>query len=213
MNAQLASSLPIPSYCTTPSQWNPDGCLFWSSDEIIFPYSGQPGDVFITTRVSISTSTLAPGCTDSLVPSTTDCRVPEIGSLPKKVYYIANVEDMTLQIDHTIRYSAVTTYGTPSLQQKTALDMKGEMTKKCSTSDLFYFDQNYREEAFKNFKTRLDLITVVDLLDAANCGDQPQFNSDPSKKYSILNSESFADGSKPGEPIRSAGLVISCNMV
>jgi hypothetical protein len=90
----------IPSYCT-PGTYNPDGCLYWSPDQIVFPFSGELNTIFITTRVSVYQSLPILTC-DVLVSNRTTCVVPTISSLKstKKVFYPAYVEKLTFQVDH-----------------------------------------------------------------------------------------------------------------
>jgi hypothetical protein len=90
----------MPNYCT-PGELNPDGCLYWSPDQIAFPYSGELNTLFITTKVAVYQSLPITSC-DLIVPDEKICEVPTIEDLTstKRVYYAAYVEYLTIMLDH-----------------------------------------------------------------------------------------------------------------
>ena len=95
-----AKATGIPDYCT-PGAFNPDGCLYWSPEQIVYPFSGELNTIFITTRVSIYQSQPNLTC-NYIIPSTPSCAAPTIATLKstKKTYYPAYVETLTLMFDH-----------------------------------------------------------------------------------------------------------------
>jgi hypothetical protein len=194
-----------PSYCE-PGKFNPDGCLYWSPEQIIYPYPGELNTMFITTRVSIYQSPLPNATCSFQIPTTNDCAVPTIQDLKPlgyKTYYIANVEQLTFQVDHryiiltSVRTQLSYSFGSVSFKTYAAQNMVGKLISSCTSKDMFDFDEKYRAD--KPFGTSLDIITMQDLLDSSICaGDQ--FG---------LSRLSVADGAKPGEDLRSSGFVIS----
>jgi hypothetical protein len=68
---------------------------------MVYPYAGELNTIFVTTRVSIYSSTPNAECSN-LAPTSPGCKIPSMDELQgtKKVYYIADVENLTFQIDH-----------------------------------------------------------------------------------------------------------------
>ncbi|KAJ3126705.1 cytochrome c oxidase subunit 1, partial [Irineochytrium annulatum] len=97
-----------PSYCT-PSG-NIAGCLFWTPDDAVYPASSS-SSLFVTTRVSISYYPPVPAnCSTAANPYLSlspDYACTPLAGPPinKTSYYIANIEAMTLRLDHTARSS------------------------------------------------------------------------------------------------------------
>lgn len=202
-SAKLSSSITVPDYCT-PGPFNPDGCLYWTADQIVFPFSGEANSIFISTRVSISsTGPPAAGC-DSFINSTlVGCRAPTTAALVKKVYYVANVEDLTFQLDHSIRYQNTLAYGSTSgLQTVSSQNMKGSLLKGCTGNpgdSLIDMDDAFRARMRATYNTSLDVVTFGQLMTSAYCG----------KRTFSMNDISDADGAKPGESLRSSGFIVS----
>jgi len=71
--------------------------LYWSTTQAA---SVQDGSLFITTRVSERSFQYNSAC-NAYFPTKRECR-PKMNN-EKKTYYVADIEDMTLMIEHTIR--------------------------------------------------------------------------------------------------------------
>ncbi|KAJ2998804.1 cytochrome c oxidase subunit 1 [Globomyces sp. JEL0801] len=198
---RMPPNLPVPSYCT-PGPFNPDGCLFWSPEQIAYPFIGELNTLFITTRVSIYNASAKPDCS-FLSPTSQACTPPSISELrsTRKTYYIANVEAMTMQIDHSVRTQGSFKFGQSIFTVVPAKNMIGTLQNVCpEKAPIVYenpFDQNYRES--KPFNTSLDVIPLQKFLDYSTC-ESETFD---------FNVESNADGAASKETVRSAGFIVS----
>ncbi|KAI8909071.1 hypothetical protein EDD86DRAFT_206863 [Gorgonomyces haynaldii] len=203
--AELPSTpLTTPSYCT-PGTWNTGGCVFWSANDIVYPYTGEPNTIFITTRVSISTTPTPAslGCDQFLTATNSPCRAPSPRGLPTTSYYVANVEDLTLSVDHSVRSQSTLQFGSSSMMTFSTEQMRGSLLTGCTgDSNKFSksFDDAYRQSALATYGTTLDIITFNELMTSAYCESGYQFS---------MNIVSTASGAKPSEPLRSAGFVLS----
>ncbi|TPX67341.1 hypothetical protein SpCBS45565_g03878 [Spizellomyces sp. 'palustris'] len=205
-------SAPLPSYCNIAPPVSSNNlfknCLRWTAQQIVFPYDGELKSVFLTTRVTIA-RTPTPSelsCTDF----ETACRPPTYGELlvqantTVSTYYIANIENVTLQVDHGVRVhydSSLLGLGSRAIPSK---EMEGRMLKGCSGNDKDYlshlnWDQNYRRD--KNTSNHLDTFSIRDLLISANC--------DNTGAMIDLEGPATADGAANGETLRSSGFVVS----
>jgi hypothetical protein len=197
-SARLSNEVLTPEYCK-PGEFNPDGCLFWSADQIVYPYAGELNSIFITTRVSVYRSLPPSESCDYQTPTTVDCRIPTKASLEstKKVYFIANVENLTIQIDHAVRTQLSFSFGSSAYRTSVSDEMVGKLTNTCTSPEtLEEFDENYRQA--KSFGTKLDVLKLPSLLDATGCG----------QNFS-METLATAAGAKPGESLRSSGFVVS----
>ncbi|KAJ8322573.1 hypothetical protein BDV3_004147 [Batrachochytrium dendrobatidis] len=207
ISAQLPdmSQLPIPSYCTSTAKIS--GCLFWTSEQIVYPFSGELDTIFLTTRASIVSTPPPPvQCGSYLNATSSLCTPPPYTTLKslRKTYYIANVENITLQIDHSVRIQTAGSLGAATYDTIAAVEMKGKMLKGCTGNSDNYlpqlrFDSEYR--ASNQYNTSLDVVSVNDVLESAWCagiGNQTG-----------LDSASTANGAYVGEAWRSSGMVIS----
>ncbi|KAL2914006.1 hypothetical protein HK105_206449 [Polyrhizophydium stewartii] len=192
----LPASTTPPPYCT-PNTFNPNGCVFWTQDQIVFPFSGELNTVFITTRVTFST-TVTPasrGCTNFSSAATTPACAPPSISDPTNVatstFFVANVEDLSLRVDHAIRGEFPQTLSQSKFLTQTTSDMKGKMLRGC--------DGNPNDVGKEFSKQELDTFTLGELLAFATC-------SGPAVS---LDNAAFFSGVKPKEPWRSSGMVIS----
>lgn len=127
--AQLnTTGLTVPSYCSTSAD-STLGCVFWPAEQMAYPFSGEANTLFITTRVSITQvlPDATNACTNLTAPTSAACRAlpPKNSLYSRKSYYVANIEDLTFQIDHSVRYQPVNTFGASTLFTKSELDMTG----------------------------------------------------------------------------------------
>ncbi|KAJ3265316.1 cytochrome c oxidase subunit 1, partial [Borealophlyctis nickersoniae] len=206
---------PPPAYCSVPPAGTNStfgNCLFWSGEQIAYPFEGELNTLFITTRVSISqTPPPPPGCggfwSRATAPDGTRCTPPgEHQTTNKTIYYIANIENITLVVDHTVRVSYPNFLGMDTFESYEHLDMKGKMLKGCVGSERNVskaWDMEYRRNGAPgtNPPVHMDMFSLTDLLDAASC--------DQSGKALDLDANSTADGARSGETWRSSGMVIS----
>ncbi|KAJ2994707.1 cytochrome c oxidase subunit 1 [Globomyces sp. JEL0801] len=189
----------IPSYCS-PGQFNPDGCLFMTPEQIAFPFSGELNTIFITTRITTTTTPPVPAGCDNLIPDSVRCRPLSYNdpALPKKSYYVANVEYLTIQVDHSVRVQSATSFGSSSFTVYSAGEMVGTLVDACNgfpdkvTEE---FNEAYRKSNIYN--STADVITMGKFLQTSSCPPTNSFSLDD-----VAN-----EGNK--EPFRSAGMVIS----
>ncbi len=201
-SAQLPDNLPVPEYCT-PGPFNRNGCIFWSADQIVYPLTGDSNGIFITTRVSISTSYPDAQC-NFTTPTNSQCKLGKFED--KQVFYVANVEDITIRVDHAVVTQSSMGFGNNNLRTVASLNMNGRLLKGCSGDKdqyLLTFNEDYRKNANKTFGTMLDVFRFDQLMSAGHC----------SKSAFSFAKVSEADGSKPGESMRSAGFVVSVPIV
>ncbi|KAJ3317893.1 cytochrome c oxidase subunit 1 [Blyttiomyces sp. JEL0837] len=179
-------------------------------EQIVFPYQGEKDTMFITTRIkNITTPPPPPGC-DYLNPTSPECAAPSSSnkSLPSTLHFVANIESMTIQIDHSVRAQF-----TPSLWSRirdtpgdqfltqTELNMQGVLVGGCNTKNpVVTFDNGMRDYMEKVYGSRLDVVTVGQVVDAGDCSGQGS---------GILDKVSTAPSSGTGELWRSSGLVVS----
>jgi hypothetical protein len=175
--------------------------VFWTVDQITYPYNGEVGTVFITTRISSYTEfpNRAAGCTNFTLPTSVACSSGNGVKTPLLSYYVANVENINFEIDHTVRYQPVNTFGSSSLSLANSVNMPGQLKSICeSTQSVFKtFDDGTRSIQRERIGNKFDIITLSELLGASNCND------------SLLDKGSKAEGVRVGETIRSAGATIS----
>ncbi|KAJ3255914.1 cytochrome c oxidase subunit 1 [Boothiomyces macroporosus] len=202
--------VPKPSYCHD-SDPNPKnfqyGCLYWSENQIVYPYQGELNTIFITTRVSISDVPTVSGC-NFMEANSTGCQVPAPG--PKRTYYVANVEALSFRVDHSVRVQASFSFGQTQLFSMAPQNMNGTMTQQCGKNqyDVITFNGAYRSNELATNGTRLDTFLLGDLLNSAQGQKDDGSCPDTTIPYDF-NTVSTADGAKPGEPVRSAGGIIS----
>ncbi|KAI9096077.1 hypothetical protein DFS34DRAFT_151907 [Phlyctochytrium arcticum] len=203
-------SSPLPSYCSIPPPNSTNtvfgGCLRWTAQQAVFPYDGELNSVFLTTRVTIARTptpgNVSAGCTDF----DGGCRPPSFdevrASTTVTTYYLANVEDLTLRLDHGVRVHYGASMFGASSRAFSAKDMVGRMLMGCSGNEELYrlsWGPAYRTNATST--NHLDTFSIRDLLISANCLKVGQVID--------LEGQSSADGAKKGESLRSAGFVIS----
>jgi hypothetical protein len=89
-------------------------------------------------------------------------------------------------------------------------NMNGTMTRQCGKvqNDLISFNGAYRDAKLASNGTRLDTFLLGDILRASQGGNSDGSCPDINAPYD-MNTVSTADGAKPGEPVRSAGGIIS----
>ncbi|KAJ3323464.1 Long chain acyl-CoA synthetase 7 peroxisomal [Boothiomyces sp. JEL0866] len=192
----LPISTNIPAYCT-PGLYNPDGCIFWTPDQIVYPYSGEQGVLFITTRVSI-TNVPAPSSCSLSIPTSRDCSGINVKGV-KKTYFVSDVESLTIQVDHTVRVQSTYGFGSAAFRTVASQNMTGQIDRSCDKGPLGFgvYDNNYRTA--RPFNTSLDIVSFSQLMESGFC-DKGNFSFD---------ALSTADSAGPGEPIRSNGLIVS----
>ncbi|KAJ3119337.1 cytochrome c oxidase subunit 1 [Nowakowskiella sp. JEL0407] len=211
LNLKKLENSPAPSYCSEPGV---QGCLYWNADEIVFPYPGEINTLFITTRVTISTSTpLPPDCNldgqspliSSLSPMSYNCTPQSVKEAPnKKKYYIANVESVTILLDHSVRTQFSSKSGQIDFALFNELDMNGKLVSSCKSSENeVNIDFNATTRRNSAYNTKLDVITVRDFLQASSC------SSRGTKSGFDLDNPSNAPDAAPNESWRSTGTVIS----
>ncbi|KAJ3119336.1 cytochrome c oxidase subunit 1 [Nowakowskiella sp. JEL0407] len=215
LDLQKMATQPPPSYCLNPTP-GVSGCLYWTADEIVFPYPGEINTLFITTRVTISTSQALPAACvtppqsaflSALTPQNYNCTPQSISATAnKKKYYIANVEDVTILLDHSVRtqFSSGGDAGKFDYASYNEIDMDGKLISGCKNavgSVAINFNATTRKNS--TYNTKLDVISVRDLLRASAC------SSDGNATGLKLDSASNSPGSAADETWRSTGTVIS----
>ncbi|KAJ3127198.1 cytochrome c oxidase subunit 1 [Nowakowskiella sp. JEL0407] len=199
-----AAKLPIPSYCSAPEV---SGCLFWGADDIVFPYAGEVNTIFITTKVTVATtiplpSTCFTNSTETgiiVALNSKECTPQAYKDAPSKTsYYIANVEDITVMLDHNVRTQLSNT-GTVELVLKDETSMDGKLVSACKDDKSLdiEFNKTRRDATYAKYKTRLDILTISELLHASSCA----LNS--------LDKVSNAPDTSPNETWRSTGMIVS----
>ncbi|TPX40340.1 hypothetical protein SeLEV6574_g06660 [Synchytrium endobioticum] len=204
-------TLPTPSYCA-PSSFS-SGCMFLNAEQVVFPYAGQQGSVFITTRISVSnTGVPPPGCSYATpLAATYACSPPAYNTLPSATYYVANVERYTLMIDHAVRgqitsglllqATVPTTIGTT-----TTSAMMGRLVAGCtgagSAPTVLQWNETVRAAALASRQSG-DTMTVGELLTAADCAGNGI----------DLDANSTSITASVGESIRSTGAIISMPII
>ncbi|KAJ3270479.1 cytochrome c oxidase subunit 1 [Terramyces sp. JEL0728] len=185
-----------PAYCT-PGPFNPDGCLFWTPDQIVYPYAGEQGVLFITTRVSITNVPSPSGCNLS-IPASRACSGNNIQG-KKKTYFVSDVESLTFQIDHTVRVQSTYGFGSAAFRTVASQNMVGQFVRSCDKGPLGFgnYDNSYRQA--RSYNTSLDIVGFSQIMEASYCG---------SGNFS-LDAVSTADSAVQNEPIRSDGLIVS----
>ncbi|KAJ3186847.1 cytochrome c oxidase subunit 1 [Irineochytrium annulatum] len=151
---------------------NDDGCLYLAPEQIVYPYMGELDSIFITTRIRNATTPPPPQGCDYSAPSSPRCMPPSF-SAPQtvsKFHFIANIESMTIEIDHAIRAQFHAFLAPTTFLLKTELNMTGSLAYQCSTANNFKtFDSSYRAAAQQQFNTPLDVVTVGELFSASGC--------------------------------------------
>ncbi|TPX38223.1 hypothetical protein SmJEL517_g00018 [Synchytrium microbalum] len=204
-------SLATPSYCTPTSTIA--GCLFLNAEQIAYPYAGQEGEIFLTTRVSISNTGVPTGGCNYATPATAayGCTPPPANTLNQTTYYVANVEAFTLMIDHSVRGQVAsglllqatvpTTVGKDSNPA-----MQGKLLGGCSGSSsapvVLEWNSTTRASALAAGLPG-DVITFGQLLTASGC----------SGAAVNLDANSSSVTAKTGESLRSTGSIISVPIV
>ncbi|KAJ3270478.1 cytochrome c oxidase subunit 1 [Terramyces sp. JEL0728] len=186
----LPLSTNTPSYCA-PGTYNSDGCIFWTPDQIVFPYSGEQGVLFITTRVSITNIPAPTNCSLS-IPTSRACSGSNVSGI-KKTYYVSDVESLTIQVDHTVRVQSTYGFGSAAFRTVASQNMTGQMVRSCDKGPLGFgvYDNNYRTT--RPFNTALDIVSFSQLMESGNC----------QKGNFSLDAVSTADSAGPNETIRS----------
>ncbi|KAI8898702.1 hypothetical protein BC833DRAFT_588624 [Globomyces pollinis-pini] len=190
----------VPDYCT-PGPFNPDGCVYWTPEQIAFPYAGELNTIFLTTRVSTSKIVDSSNC-DYSEPNNANCTTPPANYITaiRKTYYVANVEYLTIQVDHSVRAQSSISIGAASYSTFTSDLMVGSLINDCNEVEtaVSTFNETYRENNIYN--STLDVMPITDILQASYCGNRDKFD---------LAIKSKAPGAKTSEDMRSAGLIIS----
>ncbi|RKP24681.1 hypothetical protein SYNPS1DRAFT_29560 [Syncephalis pseudoplumigaleata] len=170
-----------PDYCRLTN-----GCTYLAANQIIFP-QGNDREVFITTRISRTIYTLPPNC-DSGLPSSPECMYTRGTKNATRISYVADVENYTLMIEHSIR-------GKVTAVSKRSGLLKGTLYEKSDTV-------GGKAKAVKRFHNETappdvdgDILTLGELMRAARL---------------TLDTPSYAPGANraAGETQRSAGAVI-----
>ncbi|KAI8826811.1 uncharacterized protein EV422DRAFT_11674 [Fimicolochytrium jonesii] len=212
-SAKLAAGLPDPAYCSvTPvleARTAFGGCLHWPAERIVFPYDGELGTLFITTRVTLTQTPppVAP-CTNYITDP--NCRAPSLDEVKQTAnsttFYIANVEDVSLRLDHGVLVQFGSSLLSPESKTIPAVSMEGKMEicrgRNASLEQRLTWDSAYR--ANKSTTNHLDTFPLRDLLAAADCN---------TKDWGSLEQESTADGAQKGESLRTNGFVISSPII
>ncbi|KAJ3285454.1 cytochrome c oxidase subunit 1 [Blyttiomyces sp. JEL0837] len=191
-SVRVSLKLPIPTTGSTPAYCNgKTQCLYWTENEMIYP-SPTGSSVFIATRVSFQNSSALPaGCSVgkygliSTNPTYSCTATANLG--PKVTYYIANVESMTLNIDHSVRGQ----FDSPIIL--TSAQMNGKL-QDASGNVYATYDDNYHQLQ-RSLNISGDIIPLKDILTASG--------------ITSLEDPSSAAGAAPGETQRGSGVVIS----
>ncbi|KAI8590772.1 hypothetical protein BDZ88DRAFT_450941 [Geranomyces variabilis] len=206
----------VPSYCSIapPSLGANEtfgGCLHWAAEQIAYPYDGELDTLFLTTRVNIA-QTPPPSGTCANYFTDPHCAPPAFtqlqGKQPVTTYYIANVEDLSIQVDHGVLLRYSSSYNNPGTVTKSSKSMDGRMVQLCEDNSKtldpsLVWDADYRGN--QSTTNHLDTFTLGQIVGASNCAAKtPVIN---------LDAVSNADGAKPGETLRSSGFVISAPII
>ncbi|KAI8917282.1 hypothetical protein DFJ77DRAFT_429568 [Powellomyces hirtus] len=201
-----------PPYCviSPPLEGNNTfgGCLKWTAEQIAFPYDGELDTVFLTTRVTMGTTPPpTPPCTNYW--TSPACLPPSYDELkkttPTQTFYVANVEDLTIRVDHGVLVRFGNSFLGPGSQTLSSKQMYGSMSVGCgsgaTTPPRLAWGEEYRTN--RATANHLDTFTLRDLIMASNC----------TEKNLDLQSLAMADGARDGENLRSSGFVISAPII
>ncbi|KAF0502323.1 P2X purinoceptor 4 [Gigaspora margarita] len=179
---QAPDNLITPSYCNGPIP-----CTFWGANEILYPSDGA-GVAFFTTRTSVTNYPNQPGCNTLRVSSPADpCFFKPTNNnvtiLPKS--YIADIEDFTLMVEHSVRGKATSIAIRNGLMDGELVSFNGTTIRKLT---------NATRTAI-NPRADGDIFSIQEILTAAGAN---------------LDSPSTAPGANKatGETYRSSGIVI-----
>ncbi|KAI9599289.1 hypothetical protein BDF19DRAFT_428251 [Syncephalis fuscata] len=161
------------------------GCTYLAANQIIFP-QGNDREVFITTRISRTIYTPPPGC-DSGLPSRPECMYTRGTKNATSISYVADVENYTLMIEHSIR-GKVTDVSTRSGLLKGTLYKSSTIGDKSNVVRHFYNGTGAPD-------VDGDVVTFGELMEASRL---------------TLDAPSYAPGANraAGESQRSSGAVI-----
>ncbi|KAJ1547431.1 cytochrome c oxidase subunit 1 [Nowakowskiella sp. JEL0078] len=160
---------------------------------------GDLNTIFITTRVSVSTTNpLNSSCyANASVATDLNCVPQPVSKSNVKTYYVAYTENITLQIDHSVRSQFESTLSSQDFAVKNSVDMKGELLYGCNATNRKIFEAADREYFYKTFGTRLDVIYLSEFLAAGACGS----------KQAAFSLDDQSDAAN--ESYRSTGMVLS----
>jgi len=159
--------------------------IYWSTTQIVYP-AGQDGCLFITTRVTernlvFKNPENSEEC-NPFLPSTRKCRTTT--SEKKNTFFIADIEDMTIMVEHTIR---------GNLLPITEVNGKlyGELLDKHDNVLWKFYPKDYEDEINKdgNYTIRDsnkpgDIFSVGTLLDAVEISLDDINNNEETYRYS-----------------------------
>ncbi|KAJ3156166.1 cytochrome c oxidase subunit 1 [Geranomyces michiganensis] len=204
-----------PAYCTVPPPLdvnnNFGGCLHWAAEQIAYPYDGELDTLFLTTRVTVA-QTPPPSGTCSNYFTDPDCAPPAFSQLQSTqavtTYYIANVENISIQVDHGVLLRYSSSYNSPGTVTKSSKDMDGRMAQLCNDNakprdPTLIWNAAYRNNG--STTNHLDTFTLGQIVGASNCAAATPVPN--------LDTPSGADGAKRGETLRSSGFVISAPII
>jgi len=162
--------------------------LYWNPNQIVYP-AGQDGCLFITTRVTErnivykDSDAINDSECNPLLPTKRKCRTTT--SSKANIYYIADVEDMTIMVEHTIR---------GNLLPITEVNKKlyGELLDHTDKKVMWrFYPKNYEYDMITtgNYTIRPDdipgdVFSVGTLLDAAGFALEDINNNDEPYRYS-----------------------------
>ncbi|KAI9138325.1 hypothetical protein BKA69DRAFT_1092241 [Paraphysoderma sedebokerense] len=158
---------PLPTYCTASAV---DGCLFWDGTQAFSP---DLAGGFLTTRVSVTpmsyrnTASTNASCSTQL-PESRDC-LPRLTTNNTRRYYTADVENMTIMIEHSVK--GMTTGVARSNKQ-----MKGTLLASNGTTLMEWHPATDKDAEAKYIRqTPGDVITVQQLIEAAGLANLDEF--------------------------------------
>ncbi|KAJ1564489.1 hypothetical protein HK096_007720, partial [Nowakowskiella sp. JEL0078] len=149
-------------------------------NQSVFP-SGDLNSIFITTRVSVSTTSPLPStcyANSSSVATNLSCIPAPVPKSNVKTYYVAYVENITLQIDHSVRSQYSSTLSGKNYDVVNSVDMLGELLYGCNSSKKKAFGFSDRDNFEKTYGTRLDVIFLSEFLRAGACESNEAFSLD-----------------------------------
>jgi len=155
--------------------------LYWNPVQTVYP-AGQDGCLFITTRVTVRNTVFSNDkssldeCNPS-APTSRKCRIKT--SSTSEVYYVADIEDMTIMVEHTIRGNLLHITNVNK-------NLYGELLNKDDNVVWRFYPQEYKKyDKSTNYTIREShipgdifsvgtLLKAVDVsLDDINNGDEP----------------------------------------
>jgi len=159
--------------------------LYWNPIQTVYP-AGQDGCLFITTRVTVrdliyADKTIYKEECNPHAPTSRKCR--SVTSSTKKNYFIADVEDMTIMVEHTIRGNILHITKVNKNLYGELLDSKDNVFWRFYPTD---YDDKIKGSNYTIRDSHIpgDVFSVRTLLDATGFNLDEKNNGDETYRYS-----------------------------